>query len=184
MNFFNNDAELEHLYGNDLNDPYRVNTRFSYDPCRTIKRLEIATGPGRYMLDVPGVGGGAMPDVVMDPLIISQKWSGNLRTNPVELESALKGYNRPLSRDLVSADNYQQFTPATAAVQYPVNRVNWTEQSRAVAPAWEVRELEQPFWSYPLFNPQENICVPFLNNTSTRIVEKDYFNRWGCTPML
>lgn len=181
---FNNDAELERLYGNNLNDPYRVNTRFNYDPCRTIKSLEIATGPGRYVLDVPGVGGGDRPLVVMDPLIISQKWSGNLRTNPVDIETALWGVNKPASRDLPTADVYEKFMPSSAAVTYPVNRINWTEQSRAIAPAWEVRDLEQNLWGYPIFNPQENICIPFLNNTSTRIIEKDYFNRWKCTPML
>jgi len=179
---FGYEAEQAHLYGNDLNDPYRVNTRFNYDPCRTIKRLEEAIGPGRYMLNVPGVG--ALPQVVMDPMIISQRWSGNLMTNPVDLETALLGINRPISRDLPTRDVYQRYTPPTEQVTYPINRHNWTEQSRAVAPAWEVRELEQPFWSYPLFNPQENVCMPFLNNTNTRIIAKDYFNRWACPPTL
>lgn len=181
---WNEDAKLEHLYGNDLNNPYRVNTRFNYDPCRTIKRLEESTGPGRYMLAVPGVGGGAMPSVVEDPMIISQKWSGNLRTNPVEIETALLGLGRPISRDLPNRDQYTKYTPQNSAVEYPVNKINWTEQSRAIAPAWEVRDLEQPLWGYPLYNPQENVCMPFLNNTSSRIISKDYFNRWKCPPML
>jgi hypothetical protein len=179
-----NDAQLEQLYGNNLNDPYRTNTRFNYDPCRTIVHLEQSTGPGRYMLNVPGVGGGDRPEIVMDPLIISQRWSGNLRTNPVEIETALLGLGRPVSRDLPTRDVYQKYTPPNEQITFPINRTNWTEQSRAIAPAWEVRELEQPLWGFPLFNPQENICLPFINNTNTRILEKDYFNRWKCTPMI
>ena len=31
-------------------------TRFNYDPCRTAKLLQESTGPGRYMLNVPGPG--------------------------------------------------------------------------------------------------------------------------------
>ena len=31
-------------------------TRFNYDECRTKKILQQATGPGRYMLNVPGNG--------------------------------------------------------------------------------------------------------------------------------
>lgn len=180
---FNN--ENEHLYGNDLHDPYRTNTRFNYDPCRTIKHLEEATGPGRYMLNVPGVSeNGLKPQIVLDPMIIGQKWSGNLQTNPVEIETALFGINRPLSRDLPSVDIYQNFTPNTNTVNYPINKINWTEQSRAIAPAWEVKDLEQSLWGYPLFNPQENICLPFLNNTNTRLISKDYFDRSKCPPIL
>jgi len=186
-NLLNNDAELERQYGNDLNNPNRTNTRFNYDPCRTIKRLEESTGPGRYMLNVPGIGEpgtGNKPQIVLDPLIISQKWSGNLRTNPVDIETALLGINRPISRDLLTRDTYQSFTPANESVSYPINKQNWTEQSRAITPAWQVRELEQPLWGFPLFDPQKNICLPFLNNTNTRLIEKDYFNRWKCYPTL
>ena len=31
-------------------------TRFNYDDCRTKKRLQEATGPGRYALNMPGTG--------------------------------------------------------------------------------------------------------------------------------
>ena len=34
---------------------------------------------------------------------------------------------------------------------------------------------EQVDWYYPPLNPQENTCIPFLNNLNTRILEKDYF---------
>ena len=31
-------------------------TRFNYDPCRTMKSQQQATGPGRYMFATPGMG--------------------------------------------------------------------------------------------------------------------------------
>lgn len=182
--FYDYDKEQEKLYGNDLQDPYRTNTRYHYDPCRTIKQLEESTGPGRYMLNVPGVGTGANAQVVLDPMIISQKWSGNLMTNPVNIESSLLGINHPTNRDLPTKDTYQHYSAKTQKVAYPINSMNWTEQSRAIAPAWQIRDIEQNLWGFPLFNPQENICLPFLNNTNTRIIEKDYFNRTKCTPIL
>jgi len=51
----------------------------------------------------------------------------------------------------------------------------YTDQSRASNPAWWYRDLEQVDWYYPHLNPQENVCIPFLNNLNTRILEKDYF---------
>ena len=42
-------------------------------------------------------------------------------------------------------------------------------------PAWTARDLEQTNWSILPLNPQENVCFPFENNLSTRILEKDYF---------
>ena len=134
------------------------------------------------MLNTPG--NGANPSVILDPLIISQKWSGNLMTNPVDVETALFGINRPINaRDCVS-EVYQKYNVRTDKVSYPVNNINWTEQPRASHPAWEVRDLEQNLWGFPLFNPQENVCMPFLNNTNTRVLEKDYFKRGACIPML
>jgi aspartate racemase len=51
----------------------------------------------------------------------------------------------------------------------------YTEESRAIMPAWTARDLEQVDWYYPPLNPQENTCMPFTNNLNTRILEKDYF---------
>jgi hypothetical protein len=61
------------------------------------------------------------------------------------------------------------------AIEYPTCNDLMTDQSRATNPAWWYRDLEQVDWYYPPLNPQENTCMPFLNNLSTRILEKDYF---------
>ena len=52
-------------------------TRFNYDECRTKKKLQEATGPGRYILNVPG--NGPTPLYFNDPQIRMQKWGGNLQ---------------------------------------------------------------------------------------------------------
>ena len=148
-------------------------TRFYYDPCRTKKQLQQATGPGRWILDTPG--NGADPCYMEDPQIIIQKWGGNLRTNTINLESDLLGVNRQIGRDCLGKDNYKNYTVPNEPIKYPTCRALYTEQSRAIAPAWMVRDKEQVDWYYPPLNPQENTCMSFSNNINTRILEKDYF---------
>jgi hypothetical protein len=148
-------------------------TRFKYDDCRTKKSLQQETGPGRWILDVPG--NGSRPCYIEDPQIIIQKWGANLRTNTINLESDLLGVNRTLSRDCLGKDNYLNYNVPNEPISYPVCNQVFTDQSRATNPAWWYRDLEQVDWYYPPLNPQENTCFPFQNNLSTRILEKDYF---------
>ena len=148
-------------------------TRFNYDPSRTKKQLQQSTDPGRWILNVPG--NGSNPCYMEDPQIIIQKWGANLRTNTINLESDLKGVNRQIGRDCLGKDNYQKYNVENETIQYPSCKNLFTEQSRATNPAWWYRDLEQVDWQYPPLNPQENTCIPFQNNLSTRILEKDYF---------
>ena len=148
-------------------------TRFNYDPCRTKKQLQQQTDPGRWVLNVPG--NGANPCYMEDPQIRIQKWGANLRTNTINLESDLLGVNRQLSRDCLGKDNYKHYNVKNEAIQYPTCNALYTEESRATNPAWCYRDVEQTDWYYPPLNPQENTCLPFQNNLSTRILEKDYF---------
>lgn len=148
-------------------------TRFNYDPCRTKKQLQQSTGPGRWILDVPG--NGANPCYIEDPQIIIQKWGANLRTNTINLESDLLGVNRKLNRDCLGINNYEKYNVPNEAINYPKCNNLFTEQSRATNPAWWYRDREQVDWYYPPLNPQENTCIPFQNNLNTRILEKDNF---------
>jgi hypothetical protein len=110
-----------------------------------------------------------------DPQIIPQKWGANLRTNSINLESDLRGVNRYASRDCLGKDEFQRYNVPNQAVQYPTCTQLTTGQSRATNPAWWYRDVEQTDWYYPPLNPQANTCLPFQNNLSTRILEKDYF---------
>ena len=148
-------------------------TRFKYDDCRTKKSLQQATDPGRWILNVPG--NGANPCYMEDPQIIIQKWGANLRTNTINLESELRGVNRNLNRDCLGKDEYHKYDVPNQAIQYPTCTNLTTDQSRATNPAWWYRDLEQNNFDYPPLNPQANVCLPFQNNLSTRILEKDYF---------
>ena len=150
-----------------------ANTRFHYDACRTIKGNQQSTDPGRWILDVPG--NGSNPCYIDDPQIIIQKWGANLRSNTTNLESDLLGVNRQVGRDCLGKDNYKAYNVPNEPISYPVCKQLYTEQSRAIMPAWTARDLEQVDWYYPQLNPQENTCYPFENNLSTRILEKDYF---------
>jgi len=148
-------------------------TRFHDDPCRIKKQLQQSTDPGRWILNVPGYGD--KPQYMADPHVRIQTWGGNLMTNSVELESSLKGINKPLSRDCLGKDEYTKFNVYSQPIQYPTNKSMYTEESRTIAPAWTARDLEQVDWYYLPLNPQENTCYPFENNVSTRILEKDNF---------
>ena len=148
-------------------------TRFKYDDSRTKKSLQQSTDPGRWILNVPG--NGANPCYMEDPQIIIQKWGANLRTNTINLESDLKGVNRQLGRDCLGKDNYKKYNVQNEAINYPTCNNLFTEQSRATNPAWWYRDLEQVDWQYPPLDPQANTCLPFQNNLSTRILEKDYY---------
>jgi len=149
-------------------------TRFYYDECRTKKQLQQSTGPGRWIMNVPG--NGDTPCYIEDPQIIMQKWGANIWTNCVNLESELLGVNKPLSKDCLNKDNYKNYTVPTNPINYPTCTNLFTEQPRAIMPAWTARDLEQVDWYYPPLNPQENTCMSFENNLNTRILEKDIFN--------
>ena len=150
-----------------------ASTRFKYDDARIKKQLQQSTDPGRWILNVPGNGSDVC--FVEDPQIILQKWGANLRTNTVNLESDLRGVNRHVSRDCLGKDNFRHFSVPNEAVAFPLCSNNFTDQSRATHPAWWYRDLEQPNNDFPPLNPQVNTCLPFHNNLSTRILEKDSF---------
>lgn len=151
-------------------------TRFNYDECRTKKILQESTGPGRWVLNQPG--NGANPCYFEDPHIRLQGWGGNLMTTPsktpIDIASDLDGRTRKLSK-YCTAEQYPKTGVAKSIIRkYPVCK-SFTDETRSSHPAWMYRDLEQTRWEYPLLNPQENTCIPFHNNTSTRILEKDAF---------
>jgi len=146
-------------------------TRFHDDTCRIKKKLEVMASSSRYMLDVPG--NGMKPLFMDDPFIRQQKWGANLMTNSINLESDLLGLSRNLNRDNLD-NNYKNEQVKSSKIKYP-NSKSMTEQTRSTNPAWMLRDIEHNNFSYLQFNPQENTCIPFNNNISSRIIQKNNF---------
>jgi len=158
-------------------------TRFYDDPARIVIRNQQATGPGRWVLDQPG--NGDKPYYMADPQIRAQQWAGNLWTNCIDLNSALLGLDRNLNKDCLGVNEYNNnkhsaWVHNAKPIEYPTSARLTTEQSRAVLPAWTVRDLEQVDWAPLLANPQQHALRPFVNNVSSRILEKEKFLREGC----
>ena len=154
-------------------------TRFHDDSCRIIKQLQEDTDQGRYMLNVPG--NGLTPSYMEDPYIRMQKWGANLQSNTINLESDLLGLTRHLTLDCEENNEYKQNSVKSERKKYP-NQKSFVEQPRATNPAWTALEIEQNNFEYPFFNPQLNVCMPFQNNLSSRILEKDYYLMKECIP--
>lgn len=144
-------------------------TRFHDDPCRIKKQLQETTDIGRYMLDVPG--NGTAPCFMEDPFIRLQKWGANLRSNTINLESALLGINNNVSRDYLTPP---KSFPSSNSIQYP-SCSPFTDQTRSTHPAWTAIDLEQNNFQYLHLDPQENTSLPFRCNINTRLVEKDNY---------
>ena len=152
-------------------------TRFHDDPCRIAKQLEESTNQGKYIMNVPG--NGLTPYYMEDPYIRLQKWGGNLQTNVIEIENSFRGMNRPLNRDCVKENDYKNYEPNTRKIDYP-NYGMFTEQPRAMMPAWNIRVNEQAKWDYLFYNPQNYTEIPFTSNVYSRITEKDDFVNNKC----
>ncbi len=149
-------------------------TRFHDDPARIKKGLQQSTDPGRYMLNVPGPGD-KLP-YMDDPYIRLQRWGANLRTNACDIESELLGYRREGTKGGDVYNYAAQMTPSSQNY-YEAETSTYTEQSRAIAPAWEVRDIQQYRETPLLVDPKSyKYETPFLNNLETRILEKDAFD--------
>ena len=89
-------------------------TRYNYDECRTKKKLQESTGPGRYILNVPG--NGPNPCFFNDPQIRLQKWGANLDNvingGPLDIDSDLTGRTRRLTKNTVQKIVFKKwYTP-------------------------------------------------------------------------
>ena len=149
-----------------------ANTRFNYDECRTKKYLQETTGPSRYILNVPG--NGLNPSYTNEPQIRLQKWGGNLREvfngHPIDIDSELIGLNSISTK----YEDIKKKQIHTKSKNYHTKSFN-IDETRATHPAWMYRDIEQVRWEYPMFNPQKNIEIPFLNNINSSLDYKDSY---------
>ena len=138
-------------------------------------------------MNVPG--NGTSPLYFNDPYVKIQKWGGNLSSNKTDLESELFILHRKLNRDSIKENNYVDYLNNNSIYnKCSANNVNneVTGQSRVSHPAWVYREINNfnkrdsnyyvpNNFKYLHLNPQENICIPFHNNISSRMLQKDYY---------
>jgi hypothetical protein len=151
-------------------------TRINDDEARIAIQLQQQTDQERWYLDVPG--NGDKPCFILDPQIIPQKWGANLWTHCIDIQSSLLGINTQLNRDCINTEKYKKHEVYVSPIDYPVcDKFLTTEQSRAIMPAWTARELTPNNAYFLSQNPQAHTEIPFYNNTSTRILEKDNFHR-------
>jgi hypothetical protein len=144
-------------------------TRFHDDPARIRKTLEESTFAQKYYLNTPG-NGVDMP-FQKDPQMRLQGWGANLHSNAINLESDFRGLSRKLNHDLISQNNHKQYRAETIGLNYD-NAAPFIDETRATHPAWMFRDLEQTRWNYSFHNVQGKTEIPFINNESTRILEK------------
>ena len=144
-------------------------TRFNYDVARTEKQLQESTGPGRYMLCVPGQG--MAPGIYEDPNIRIGKWGGNLMKapsgHPIDIWSDLDGRNikhQKYGRTHTGESDAQK-------VEYPVIRA-YTNETRATHPAFMYRNMEVKRWDHLHENPQDHAILPDSLYESSRINQK------------
>ena len=152
-------------------------TNIRYDNARTAVALVEATAACRYNLQVPG--NGPKPCYLEDPCLRIQKWGANLRTNSVDLETALRGQMRTTGCDAAPAGKGGlPVLPASEAMTYPVCDAPSVEQTRAIDPPWTALDKDHTRWLSLWNDPQEMTQIPFPCYLSTRVLHKDNFS--GC----
>lgn len=149
-------------------------TRFHDDPAKVIIQNQQSTDQSRWILNTPG--NGESPEFVMDAYVIPQKWGANLWSNAIDVQSMLLGLDQTLGKDCLGKPLRVPNLHATPN-KYNDSNTLVTEQSRAIMPSWTVRDLPQTKHDYPLFNPQQNVALQFPAYMSTRILEKDAYDR-------
>ena len=144
------------------------NTRIGNDACRIIDKNMQITGPGRWVIDVPGPG--ETPPYMMDPHIRLEKWGANIWTDQVELENKrLRGNEQPLIRGCV--DKKRKSSPLKSRpIQYEESTKLNTEQSRTICPPWTLRGLESNNWKEP--NSIPTLLNPIAQGVSERLLAK------------
>lgn len=146
-----------------------ANTRFNYDYARTFKKLQEISETEKYILHTPG--NGTSPMFIADRHIIPQKWGGNLSVDPIGTNSNLAGLYRPLGKGDCVGGEHAFPLPR----HYPIYTTAFTQESRYIAPAWEIRNIPIDRTDYLPVNPQLHSTMKFSNNVDTRNTVKDYY---------
>uniref|UniRef100_A0A6C0HQS8 Uncharacterized protein n=1 Tax=viral metagenome TaxID=1070528 RepID=A0A6C0HQS8_9ZZZZ len=139
----------------------------------TRNRPEIKTQQlcdiGNYHLLVPG--NGVQPFFIEDPNIRIQKWGGVSYTNMIDIDSSLKGIDKQLKCDVLQKSNLH-----TNPISYPSTNLLYTENSRLISPAWNLKGIEVVKSDYLHYDPRIKSSIPFRHNVSSRDLQKDNYS--------
>ena len=139
----------------------------------TRNRPEIKTQQlydiGNYHLSVPG--NGLQPYFMEDPHIRIQKWGGYSSTNMIDIDSSLRGIDKQLKCDVVQKSNLQ-----TSPIYYPSTSLLYTENSRLISPAWNLKGVENVSSDYLHYDPRIKSSIPFVHNLSSRDMQKNSYH--------
>ena len=154
--------------------------RRKYDGCKTSDDLRVTTGPGRYQLDEPNKYCDAC--FVTEPTMRQQKWGAplNAQFTKTDVESDLFNINRPTTK--TACNSYDPVkNSVNAAPKQPVKECSFPQTfTRLVDPPCTLRSSGWNRWEWLCDNPQESVMVPFDNQITTRLQQKDQFR--PCIP--
>jgi hypothetical protein len=145
--------------------------------------MRLTTGPGRYQLDAPPQYCNAC--FAPEPTIHQQKWGASHNANYIktDVESDLLNITRPTTKAQCN-----QYGPNT-------NKINKSQtvapkecsfpqtHSRLVDPPCTLRSSGWNRFEWLCENPQEGAMMPFDNNITTRLQQKDQFRPCIPTPI-
>ena len=83
--------------------------------------LNAAAYANNYVFTTPG--NGAAPKYIENVEIRLQKWGGNLRTHPIDIDSNLRGIGHHLGRDDVASDDYTKHAVRSSQKTYSTGKI-------------------------------------------------------------
>lgn len=124
---------------------------------------------GNYHLMVPG--NGTQPFYIEDPQIRIQKWGGTSYTNMIDVDSSLRCMDKQLKCDVFQKSKL----PSSSPIHYPSTNLLYTENSRTICPAWNLKGVEVVKSDFLYYDPRIKSSIPFTHNVSSRDIQKNEY---------
>ena len=118
-----------------------AHTNSFYDESKAKQYMDENTYIGQYIFHVPG--NGTSPCYIDDTHIRLEKWGGNRWTNNLYIDEQLNNRYRRYTRrrhDYTLENLRENIEGNCEKLEYPTCKTFETQQSRAVLPAWTLRD--------------------------------------------
>ncbi len=155
--------------------------RRRYDGCKTNDDLRVTSGPGRYQLDEPNKYCDAC--FAPEPTIRQQKWGASMNSKYIktDVESDLFNINRPTTKTVCNQYNPEKNDVNNSGKEVTKECSFPQTFTRLVDPPCTLRSSGWNRWEWLCDNPQELVMIPFANQVTTRLQQKDQFR--PCIPV-